>query len=72
MTKEDRRNGFAPGKAEGGDGHAAGVVPGSVDEERGPVGIFPSWKWLYGTVLVYGTLMIIALWILTRVLDLAS
>ena len=41
-------------------------------EEDGPVGLFPSWAWVYGTVLVYGVLMILALWILTRILDPAT
>jgi hypothetical protein len=39
------------------------------DEDEGPVGIFPSWRWVYGTVLVYGSLMILVLWLLTRLLD---
>ena len=38
-------------------------------DETGPVGPFASWRWVYGTVLVYGTLMILALWVLTRILD---
>ena len=38
-------------------------------DEQGPIGLFPSWKWVYGTVLVYGVLVILALWILTRILD---
>ena len=46
------------------------VVPIVGDpEDQGPVGLFPSWKWVYGTVLVYGVLVIIVLWILTRLLD---
>ena len=50
---------------------AGGVGAGMTrdEEEEGPVGPFPSWKWVYGTVLVYGTLVIGALWILTRLLD---
>ena len=38
-------------------------------EDRGPIGPFPNWPWVYGTVLAYGVLMILFLWILTRVLD---
>ncbi len=38
-------------------------------EDRGPIGPFPSWPWLYGTVLVYGTVVILVLWILTRVMN---
>ena len=46
------------------------VVPIIGDpEDQGPVGPFPSWKWVYGTVLGYGALVIIVLWILTRLLD---
>jgi hypothetical protein len=39
------------------------------DVEEGPIGFFPTWSWVYGTVLVYGALVILVLWILTRVLD---
>jgi len=50
---------------------AGGVASGTRvgKEEEGRVGPFPSWKWVYGTVLVYGTLVIGVLWILTRLLD---
>ena len=44
-----------------------GSVPLSPQEER--VGIFPSWKWVYGTVVVYGVVMVLFLLILTRLLD---
>lgn len=37
--------------------------------EREPVGPFPNWTWVYGTVIVYGILVIGLLVILTRVLD---
>jgi hypothetical protein len=39
------------------------------EDEGGPIGIFPSWGWLYATVLVYSTLLIILLHILTVTLD---
>jgi hypothetical protein len=39
------------------------------EDEEGPIGVFPSWRWVYGAVLVYGTLVIVALWILSRVMD---
>lgn len=42
---------------------------GEEEEEEGAVGIFPSWRWLYGVVLIYGALMVIALWLLTGLLD---
>ncbi|MGD8360844.1 MAG: hypothetical protein PVJ04_05390 [Gemmatimonadota bacterium] len=38
-------------------------------DEEGPVGPFSGWKSVYVTVCVYGTLMIVALWILSRILD---
>ncbi len=38
-------------------------------EEAGPVGPFPSWSWVYGTVLVYGVLVIGLLTLFTRLLD---
>ena len=53
-------------QSESRDGEGAPV------DEAERLGPFPSWKWVYGTVLVYGTLVIIVLWILTRLLDPAS
>jgi hypothetical protein len=35
------------------------------EEER--IGIFPSWKWVYGTVIVWGVVLILALTVLTRI-----
>jgi len=40
-----------------------------LSESKGKVGPFPSWGWVYGTVVTYGVLMILFLWVLTRVLD---
>ena len=39
------------------------------EDEGGKIGIFPSWGWLYGAVLVYSTLLIILLHIFTVTLD---
>lgn len=41
-------------------------------EENGPVGLFPSWKWLYVTVVVYGAVVILVLYLLTVLLDFGS
>lgn len=38
-------------------------------EEEGPVGIFPSWRWLYGTVLAWFVVVVVALYVLTLTLD---
>ncbi len=38
-------------------------------DDEGRVGIFPSWKWVYWTVVIYGVLTIGALILLTRILD---
>lgn len=46
---------------EGGDGER--------DDDDGPVGIFPSWRWLYATVLVYAMLLLIALHVFTVAFD---
>lgn len=40
---------------------------GAGESER--VGIFPSWRWLYGTVIVYATLVVVLLYVFSVVLD---
>lgn len=40
----------------------------SQEDETGRIGIFPNWRWVYTTVVVYGIVTIGALLILTRVL----
>ena len=39
------------------------------EDETGPIGIFPSWNALYGTVIVYTLLLIVILAVFTAVLD---
>ncbi len=39
------------------------------DEERGPIGIFPSWRALYITVLAHTLLLILVLYWFTVSLD---
>lgn len=53
----------------GPEGARPGGGPGGPNEEDGPIGPFPSWRWVYGTVLVYGAAVILGLWILTRAMD---
>jgi hypothetical protein len=38
-------------------------------DDGGRVGPFPSWGWVYGTVLVYGVVVILVLIVLSRVLS---
>lgn len=39
------------------------------EDETGRIGIFPNWRWVYTTVVVYGVVTIGALLILTWVLS---
>ena len=39
------------------------------DEDGGRIGIFPSWGWLYGSVIVYTLLLIVLLYVLSVMLD---
>jgi hypothetical protein len=52
---------------------AEAKLPGShvpdPSPEDGRVGIFPNWAWVYGTVVIYGVVMILFLLILTRFWD---
>ena len=40
-----------------------------MEEKDERVGIFPSWTWVYLTVIVYARLLILLLYILTIALD---
>ena len=42
------------------------------DGDRGPIGIFPSWGWLYTAVVVYTAALIGLLWMFTRLFDFGS
>jgi hypothetical protein len=50
----------------GGEGASDGSGEGPGRERVGP---FPSWGWVYGTLIVYGVLMLGLLTVLTWVLD---
>ena len=39
------------------------------DEDEGAIGIFPSWGWVYGTIILYTILAIALLHIFTVSLD---
>ena len=46
------------------------TVPAAPDEdEDGPIGIFPSWRAAYITVLVYTAALTAFLYLMTRLLD---
>ena len=42
------------------------------DDREERIGPFPSWRWLYATVIVYGVVVILLLYILTIVLGFGS
>ena len=42
---------------------------GEAKNGDGRIGIFPSWSWVYGAVVIYGVLTIGVLILLTRILD---
>jgi hypothetical protein len=51
---------------------AEGRPMGREEDEPGPIGIFPSWKALYTTVVVYAVLLITVLYVLSVTLDFSS
>lgn len=42
------------------------------DDREERIGLFPTWGWLYATVIVYGAAVILILYILTIVLGFGS
>ncbi|MDA2930211.1 hypothetical protein MYX84_09735 [Acidobacteria bacterium AH-259-O06] len=40
-----------------------------MEEKEERIGIFPSWNWLYVTVIVYTTVLIVLLYLLTAIFD---
>ena len=40
-----------------------------MEEQDERIGIFPSWNWLYLAVIVYATILILLLYLLTIALD---
>jgi hypothetical protein len=43
--------------------------PQRSQDDEGPGGIFPSWRWLYATVAVYAVLLIAVLHLISAALD---
>ena len=42
------------------------------ETESERIGIFPNWRWLYGTVVAYTAVVIVILYIFTVTLDLSG
>ncbi len=42
---------------------------GDSDDDNGAIGIFPSWSWLYGAIIVYTIVAIVLLHVFTVTLD---
>jgi len=43
--------------------------PGEPDDEGEPIGPFPTWRALYATVLVWAAILVILLYVFTRMFD---
>jgi hypothetical protein len=52
----------------GGGGHHEVFKP-IPEDEAGRIGVFPNWRWLYTTVVIYGVVVIVVLLFLTRFLS---
>jgi len=39
------------------------------EEDEGAIGVFPSWRWLYASVIVYTFLLVVVLYVFTVTLD---
>lgn len=44
-------------------------TPDGTEEDEGPVGIFPSWRAVYITVLIYTAGLTLVLYLTSRLLD---
>ena len=68
---EDRLPGeiSPPGAEPPGDGIDSGPGDGLPDDEGEPIGIFPTWGWLYGTVIGWATVLVLLLYLFTVTFD---
>ena len=77
MRDEEGRRGTGPDERAPpppGDGPPGGPAEprDETPGDDGPVGVFPSWGWLYGAVLVWFVVVVVALYVLTVTLDLGA
>lgn len=62
-----RGEGAGQGPGDPGPGGRPGV--GAADEDAGPIGPFPSWAWVYGSVITYTAALVVLLSWLSSALD---
>lgn len=58
----------APGGGAPADDSPDGEKP-LPDDEGEPIGIFPTWGWVYGTVVAWAAFLVVLLYVLTVTLD---
>lgn len=56
-------------KGPGGPGAGTAGRADEPSDDDGPVGPFPSWRWLYAAVLAWFVVVVVGLWVLTVTLD---
>lgn len=50
------------------EGPSGGAEP-LPDDEGEPIGIFPTWGWMYGTVIVWAAFLVLVLYVFTVTFD---
>lgn len=58
-----------PGGGGFGAGGESGADEGVPDHEGEPIGIFPTWGWLYATVVGWAALLVLLLYVFTVTFD---
>jgi hypothetical protein len=42
------------------------------DLDEGPIGIFPTWRWVYGTVIVFSLVTVVVLYYFSAAMDFSA
>lgn len=68
----DETSGEGPSRGGPPHGEPPGAPEPLPDDEGEPIGIFPTWGWVYGTVVAWTAVMIVLLYVFTVTFDFSA